>query len=167
MQRRFSKVSSMGQLKESLGNHTFSKIESLIQACLEEGLEVEISIPKDRVLKEGIFGNSIKGTKGKTLKVSMMFDKSQMDALKKVAGTATINVGNVKGTILRDEITFNIKNDKNEVLNSAKHFSGYLKGLVNDGKIKSGFGDFVVKDEKGNEVTVGEFTEYGGFKSKI
>ena len=54
-------------MKESLGTTKYNKIQSLINECLKEGLEVEISIPKKRLLKEDVIpgsgrssGNSLK-----------------------------------------------------------------------------------------------------------
>ena len=40
--------SKLNQLKESLGQEKFNKIQSLIKECLKEGMEVEITIPKKR-----------------------------------------------------------------------------------------------------------------------
>ena len=42
----------LNQLKESLGATKFNKIQSLIKECLNEGMEVEITIPKNRCKKK-------------------------------------------------------------------------------------------------------------------
>ena len=42
------KQNQLTQLKESLGTTKFDKIKSLIKECLKEGMEVEITIPKDK-----------------------------------------------------------------------------------------------------------------------
>jgi hypothetical protein len=42
----------LNQLKESLGTVKYNKIQKLIRECLAEGMEVEITIPKKKLLKE-------------------------------------------------------------------------------------------------------------------
>ena len=42
------KSSQLNQLKESLGTTKYNKIQSLINECLKEGMEVEITIPKSK-----------------------------------------------------------------------------------------------------------------------
>lgn len=43
-----TKFKNVKVLKESLGTTKFNKIQSLINECLKEGMEVEISIPKSK-----------------------------------------------------------------------------------------------------------------------
>ena len=40
------------QLRESLGPVKYAKIQQLIKECLKEGMEVEVTIPKSKLLKE-------------------------------------------------------------------------------------------------------------------
>lgn len=46
------KFNQLNQLKESLGTVKYNKIQKLIKECLKEGMEVEITIPKKKLLKE-------------------------------------------------------------------------------------------------------------------
>lgn len=45
------KRESLQQLKESIGSVKYNKIQRLIKECLNEGLAVEITIPKKKLLK--------------------------------------------------------------------------------------------------------------------
>lgn len=57
-------------LKESLGATKFNKLQTLINECLKEGMEIEITIPKNKVVKEGLFSsNKIKGIKKKSFNI--------------------------------------------------------------------------------------------------
>lgn len=51
-------MKNLKELKEALGEEKFSKIRQLIESCQREGYEVEITIPKSKLLDEGLFGNS-------------------------------------------------------------------------------------------------------------
>lgn len=50
-------MKNLRELKEALGEQKFSKIRQLIESCQQEGYEVEITIPKSKLLDEGLFGN--------------------------------------------------------------------------------------------------------------
>ena len=57
--RRYSM--ELKELKESIGQEKFNKIQNLINECLKEGVEVEITIPKSKLkrLDEGLFKDKV------------------------------------------------------------------------------------------------------------
>lgn len=164
---------TLSQLKESLGEVKYNKIRALITECLNEGLEVEITIPRDSKLNEGIFGNknALKGTKGKNLTGTIYTDSDINQKLRPLTkGLSAFQdiLGTYEMYIQKDIITFNIKND----VNAVKKVISVIKDLfleLNEKypKILKDKHDInvVVEDEKGNEVDIGYVTDAGGFRT--